>query len=126
VAISAPTAVTGALLALAGVGWSLTAPRLGDRDVADALSPPVRDFLRSGYRLDAVQQALVVRPVLVLARIVAGGDRDVVDGYVRGSALLARAAGRPLRLLSAGLATGYLLWLVAGAVVVGLLGVALA
>jgi NADH-quinone oxidoreductase subunit L len=126
VAISGPTAVTGALLALAGVGWSLTAPRLAGRDVADALSPSVRRFLQSGYRLDAVQQALVVRPVLVLARVVAAGDRDVVDGYVRGSALLARTAGRPLLRLSSGLATGYLLWLVAGAVAVGLLGVALA
>ena len=55
------TAFTGTLVSLAGVGWSLTVTRIGGKDVADALPPGVRAFLRDGYRLDDVQDALVVR-----------------------------------------------------------------
>jgi NADH-quinone oxidoreductase subunit L len=119
------TGFMGALLSLAGIGWALTAPRLGARDVADALPDGVRAFLRSGYRLDDVQNVLVVRPVQALARVVAGGDRDVVDAYVRGTALASRWAGIGLRRFQTGLATGYVTWLVAGALLVGLAGVVL-
>jgi NADH-quinone oxidoreductase subunit L len=119
------TGFMGALLSLAGIGWALSAPRLGGKDVADALPVGVRAFLRSGYRLDDVQNVLVVRPVLALARAVAGGDRDVVDAYVRGTAIASRWGGIVLRRFQAGLATGYVAWLVFGAVVVGLAGVVL-
>ncbi len=58
------TAFTGSILSLAGVGWALSAPQLGARDVADALPPRVRALLRDGFRIDALQDRLVVRPVL--------------------------------------------------------------
>jgi NADH-quinone oxidoreductase subunit L len=119
------TAFTGALLSLAGVGWALSATRLGGRDVADALPVGVRAFLREGYRLDGLQDALVVRPYRVLARLVGAGDREVVDAYVRGTPVLARWGGLALRRAQTGLATAYLAWLVLGAVVAGLAGVVL-
>jgi NADH-quinone oxidoreductase subunit L len=119
------TALAGTALAVVGLTWGLAAARTTERDAAAALPAGVRSFLREGYRLDAVQQALVVAPYTALARLVRAGDRDVVDGYVRavpvasrwGSALLARA--------QSGLATGYVAWLVAGAVVASVVGVVL-
>jgi NADH-quinone oxidoreductase subunit L len=119
------TAFTGTLLSLAGVGWALTAPSLGARDIADALPAAVRSFLREGYRLDTVQDRLVVRPVQGLARLVGGGDRDVVDAYVRGAATGSRWAGLALRRAQSGLATGYLAWVLAGAAVAAAVGVVL-
>ena len=119
------TAFTGTLLSLAGVGWALTAPALGARDVADALPASVRAFLRDGFRIDAVQTALVVRPVQALARAVGLGDRDVVDAYVRGTATVSGWAGVVLRRAQTGLVTGYLAWVVAGAAVLAAMGVVL-
>ncbi len=119
------TALTGGLLSVVGVAWALTAPRLGTRDVAAAMPPGVRAFLRDGYRLDAVQDRLVVRPVLALARASVVGDRDVVDAYVRGTPVATRWAGVALRRAQTGLATGYVAWLVAGALLAGLAGVVL-
>jgi hypothetical protein len=46
-----------------------------------------------------------------------------VDAPPRGTAVLAAWAGRLLRRAEGGLATGYLAWVVLGAVVVGLAGV---
>ena len=123
--ISAFTAFLGTVLALAGVGWALSASRLGDADLADALPPRARAFLRDGYRLDDVQDVLIARPTRALARVVAGGDRDVVDAYVRSTVIVSRWAGLALRRAQTGLATGYVTWLVAGAVLVGLAGVVL-
>ena len=119
------TAFTGSLLSLAGVGWALSAPRLGGRDVADALPGPVRAFLREGYRLDAVQRALVVRPYQALARVVAAGDRNGIDAAPRGTAAAVGWAGLQLRRAATGLANGYVAWVVLGAVAVGLAGVVL-
>jgi NADH-quinone oxidoreductase subunit L len=119
------TAFTGTLLSLAGVGWALTAVRLGERDVAAALPVPAREFLREGYRLDAVQDALFVKPYRALARLAATGDNDLVDAYPRGSVVLARWGGLVLRRAQAGLATGYVAWVLIGAVAVGLAGVVL-
>ena len=119
------TAFTGSVFALGGVGWALTAPRLGARDVADAMPVAVRAFLRAGYRLDDVQNALVVRPYQALARAVSVGERDGVEALPRGTAALAGWAGRTLRRAETGLATGYLTWVVLGAVVVGVAGVVL-
>jgi len=120
------TGFTGTILSLAGVGWALSAPRLGARDIADVLPVGLRAFLREGYRLDAVQQALVVTPYRALARWVGVGDRDVVDAYVRGTSVAARWGGLVLRRAQGGLATGYVAWLVLGVVLVGVAGVVLA
>ena len=119
------TAVTGALVSLAGVGWALSAPRLGTRDIAAALPDGARAFLRDGYRLDGVQDALVVRPYRALAALVAAGDQDVIDAVPRGAAGAARRSGVALRRLSDGMVTSYLGWVIAGALAIGLAGVVL-
>jgi NADH-quinone oxidoreductase subunit L len=119
------TSITGALVGLAGVGWALSAPRLGAPDIADALPAGLRALLRDGYRLDDVQDRLVTRPAMALARAVGTGDSDVVDVYVRGSATASRWGGAALRTAQGGLATGYVAWLVLGAVAVGVAGMVL-
>ena len=123
--VSLATALTGSLLALAGFGWAASAPRLGAVDPADVIPARSRAWLRDGYRLDDVQLLLVVRPVQALARVVGVADRDVVDGYVRGSARLAEWTGLAASRLQTGLATGYLLWVTVGAVLAGAAGVVL-
>ena len=119
------TSVTGALLGLAGVGWALSAPRLGAPDIADALPAGFRALLRDGYHLDDVQDRLVTRPAMTLARAVGAGDSDVVDAYVRGSAAASSWGGAALRRAQGGLATGYVAWLVLGAVAAGVAGMVL-
>jgi NADH-quinone oxidoreductase subunit L len=119
------TGVTGAMLGLAGIGWALSAPRLGAPDIADALPAGLRALMRDGFRVEAAQDALVVRPVLGLARAVRAADRDVVDVWVRAAARGAGLGGSLLRRVQTGLATSYVAWLVAGAVVAGLVGVVL-
>ena len=85
----------------------------------------LRAWLRDGYRLDDVQNVLVVRPVQALARVVGVADHDVVDGYVRGGARLAEWTGLAASRLQTGLATGYLLWVAVGAVLAGAAAVVL-
>jgi NADH-quinone oxidoreductase subunit L len=123
--LNVATSVTGSLLALAGLGWAISAQRLGAADVADAFPARTRAVLREGFRFDDLQDALVVRPVRRLARTVGQGDRDVVDAYVRGVGLASRWGGLLLRRASTGLATGYVAWVVVGAVAVGVAGVIL-
>jgi NADH-quinone oxidoreductase subunit L len=121
--IDAVTAAGGAALSVVGLTWGLAAAATRpDRDAVLALPTGVRTFLRDGYRLDEVQRALVVRPYAALARLVRAGDRDVVDGYVRAVPVLARWGSAIFGRAQSGLATGYVAWLAAGAVVVGLLG----
>ncbi len=119
------TGVTGAMLSLAGLGWALSAPRLGTADIAVALPAGARGLLRDGFRLDTIQQVLVVRPVLGLARVVKGADWAVIDAYVRAVPLTAQAGANLLRRAQTGLATGYAAWLVLGAVVIAIAGVGL-
>jgi NADH-quinone oxidoreductase subunit L len=120
------TALAGTALSVAGLAWGIgAASRNAERDALLALPVRLTSLLRAGYRLDEVQQALVVRPYGALARLVRGGDRDVVDGYVRGVPVLARWGSVLLARAQSGLATGYLAWLAVGAVVVGVVGVVL-
>lgn len=118
------TGYSGTVLALAGLAWATAAPRLGVADAADALPAGLRGLLRDGFRVEQVQRHLVVRPVQGLARVVQVADRAVVDGAVRAVPRLVLAGGTALRGASTGLATGYLVWLVAGAVLAGVVGLA--
>jgi NADH-quinone oxidoreductase subunit L len=120
------TGVTGLMLSLAGLGWALSAPRLGVADIAVALPAGTRELLREGFRLDAVQQALIVRPVLALARAVRTADRDGIDACVRAIGYGSRIAGSTLRRAQTGLAIAYATWLVLGAVLIAVVGVVLA
>jgi NADH-quinone oxidoreductase subunit L len=119
------TALAGTTLAVVGLTWGLAAARTADRDATVALPSGLRSLLREGYRLDAVQQALVVAPYTALARLVRAGDRDVVDGYVRAVPVASRWGSAVLARAQSGLATGYVAWLVAGAVVASVVGVVL-
>jgi NADH-quinone oxidoreductase subunit L len=106
-------------LALLGAAWAV-GHRLGlRRDAADQIPAPVRAFLIDGYRLDQVQYWLAVRPVLWLAKLVGGADRDVIDSYPRATVRLVRWGGLALRRAQTGLVSGYLAWLVAGTAILG-------
>jgi len=117
-------ALVGTALALAGAAVGLLAAGRPDRDVAALLPARFAAVLHDGYRLDAVQDALVVRPVRRLARVVAAGDDQVVDAYVRGAALGSTATGGALRRVQNGSVTGQLGWVLAGSAAVGLLALA--
>ena len=121
------SAVTGGLAAgLSLIGVVATALLARARpDPVLALAPRLRGAMAAGFGVDAATRALVVRPVRALAALVAAGDRDVVDAYVRGVAASARGAGWALRRTQTGGTTGYLTWLAVGAVVVAVAGVGL-
>ncbi len=121
------SAVTGGLAAgLSLIGVVATALVARARpDPALALAPRLRGAMATGFGVDAATRAVVVRPVRALARLVAAGDRDVVDAYVRGAAASARGAGWALRRTQTGGTTGYLTWVAVGAVVVAVAGVGL-
>jgi len=120
------TAVTGSMLAVAGLGWAVSAPRLGQPDIAVALPLRTRALLRDGFRVDVAQQVLIVAPVLALARVVRLADRNGIDAGVRAVAPTFRAAGLALRRAQTGLATAYTAWLVLGAVAIAVAGVVFA
>jgi NADH-quinone oxidoreductase subunit L len=80
------------LLALgAGSAWWLwrQAPAA---DPAEALGR-ARPFLAAGFRLDAVQDRLVVRPVRALAGLVTTADERIVDATVEGAGTTATRLG---------------------------------
>lgn len=64
-----------------------------DRDPAEVLARRLTPHADRGLGVDAVYRRLVARPVVRLARVVAFLDTEVVDAYVRGTAVATRAAG---------------------------------
>jgi NADH-quinone oxidoreductase subunit L len=118
------TTLVALALAAVGAGAILLAWRAAP--AADPLRVPawVVTALRSGLHLDAVQDRLVVRPVLALARAVATVDTRLVDGAVEGAGAGARGGGRRLARLAPGDVQGYLTGLAAGAVLLAALVVA--
>jgi NADH-quinone oxidoreductase subunit L len=54
---------------------------------------PARPFLAAGFRLDDVQNLLVVRPARALAAAVTVTDERVVDGAVEGTGTTATRLG---------------------------------
>jgi NADH-quinone oxidoreductase subunit L len=95
------TAVLGVALALLGAGaaW-LVWRRAPAADPARVLGR-ARPVLVNAFYLDAVQDFLVVRPVLALARLARRADERVVDGAVEGAGSGAVGAGRLLALAHA-------------------------
>jgi NADH-quinone oxidoreductase subunit L len=77
VAVAVPLAC---VIAGAGAAW-LVWRRDTAVDPARALGP-ARHVFAEAFHLDAVQDALVVRPVLALARAVRRADESIVDGAV--------------------------------------------
>ena len=64
-----------------------------DRDPAEVLAPRLVPHADRGLGVDALYLRLVATPVLRLARLVAFLDTEVIDAYVRGTAVATRAAG---------------------------------
>ena len=64
-----------------------------DRDPAEVLVPRLIPHADRGLGVDALYVRLVADPVLWLARLVAFLDTEVIDAYVRGTAVATRAAG---------------------------------
>ncbi|MFL6166220.1 MAG: NADH-quinone oxidoreductase subunit L [Ornithinibacter sp.] len=95
-----------------------------DRDPAQVLVPRLIPHADRGLGVDALYVRLVATPVLTLARLVAFLDTEVIDAYVRGTAVATRAAGwaggRAFRGERASSAVGLVL---AAVVVLGIAGV---
>jgi NADH-quinone oxidoreductase subunit L len=95
-----------------------------DRDPAEVLVPRLVPHADRGLGVDALYLRLVATPVLRLAHLAAFLDVEVIDAYVRGTAVVTRAAGwaggRAFRGERPGSAVGLVL---AAVVVLGLAGV---
>jgi NADH-quinone oxidoreductase subunit L len=113
-------------LALAAVGAGSVLAAWRAAPAADPLRLPAGAVaaLREGLYLDAVQDRLVVRPVVALARATATVDTRLVDGAVEGTGVGARRGGRRLARLVGGDVQGYLTGLAAGAVLLAVAVVA--
>ncbi|PRY57565.1 NADH-quinone oxidoreductase subunit L [Knoellia remsis] len=81
------------LLIVIGGGLAWLARGSGDPRDAFVRTARQRELADRGLGVDTAYRALVARPVLGLARVVAFLDREVVDGYVRGAAASAGIAG---------------------------------
>ncbi|MFK0155001.1 NADH-quinone oxidoreductase subunit L [Streptomyces sp. NPDC090493] len=99
-------------------------PAFGDvayaHDPADPgrlLLGPLHRHAAEGFHLDAVYDALFVRPVLAAASLVQFLDREVVDTYVRGAGALPRLLGAAVRRAQTGNVQTYVSALLAGTVV---------
>ncbi|MFG2917353.1 NADH-quinone oxidoreductase subunit L [Kitasatospora sp. NPDC048298] len=147
---SAVTAVTGTGLAVVGAlaaygAWRSATARLGTGRPAPAVTgrvpeqgaapaaevivaDPGRTLLgplfgpaRHGFGVDRLYHALFVRPVGAAAKLVRFLDREVVETYVRGSAVGANLLGRAVRLAQTGNAQTYLSALLAAVVLLTVL-----
>jgi NADH-quinone oxidoreductase subunit L len=104
------------VLLVIGFAWAYsTWQRDPAADPADALGR-VRPAFERAFYVDDVYDALIVRPVRALARLVGWLDKDVVDAYVRGSGTGARLLGGALRYTQKGNVQTYLTGLLAGVV----------
>ncbi|MER6353197.1 NADH-quinone oxidoreductase subunit L [Streptomyces sp. NPDC001634] len=100
------------------------APAYGDvayapdpADPARLLLGPLHRHAAVGFHLDAVYDALFVRPVLAGASLVRFLDREVVETYVRGAGALPRLLGAAVRRAQTGNVQTYVSALLAGTVV---------
>ncbi|MEV7612816.1 NADH-quinone oxidoreductase subunit L [Streptomyces sp. NPDC089799] len=89
-------------------------------DPGKALLGPLYPHAHAGFHLDAVYDALFVRPVRAAARLVRFLDREVVDTYVRGAGTGAGWLGALVRRAQTGNVQSYLSALFAGAVVLAI------
>ena len=79
------------LVVVAGVAVALRGGL--DRDPAEVLVPRLVPHADRGLGADTAYLRLVATPVLALARVVAFLDTEVVDAYVRATAVATRVAG---------------------------------
>ncbi|GAB2443411.1 hypothetical protein GCM10027187_02650 [Streptosporangium sandarakinum] len=117
------TAVLSVALALLGAGAVHAVWRADPRRDPARLLGPLRGLCERAFSVDELYRAVLVRPTLLLAYVVARADGRVVDGAVRGSGrtvtglagLVRRAQNGNAQLYVTGLLAGVLL-LAVGAV----------
>lgn len=117
-ALLLPLALLALGVGLAWAGWR----RDRAADPARALGP-LGPLFAAGFRLDDVQRALVVRPVVALGRAARAGDESVIDGAVEGTARGARALGGALAGLHRAALPRAVAGVLAGALLIGLAAV---
>ncbi|QSB15305.1 NADH-quinone oxidoreductase subunit L [Natronosporangium hydrolyticum] len=110
-----PLAAAGLGVALAWWRWR----RDPATDPATVLGP-LRPVFAAGFYLDAVQRAVVVRPVQALAGLVSRGDATVVDGAVTGAGRGTVGLGTLLARAHQGTVTRALTAVLAGALLIGI------
>ncbi|MDN5794625.1 MAG: NADH-quinone oxidoreductase subunit L [Intrasporangium sp.] len=116
------SAVVSVLL-IAGAAWAVwVVARRGQRDAADVLPQPVRAAAVAGLGADTAYAAFG-RAVVATARLVVFLDRDVLDAYPRAFAATTRAVGRAGQRTHRAVPSLGLIGVVAGVVVVAVLGV---
>lgn len=84
------------LVAVGALGIWLLWRRHPDRDPIEVLPESLRQLMLAGFRLDQLQDSLVVRPYRALARSVARFDDSVVDGLTVGVGEATSASGSAL------------------------------
>ena len=119
--------VGASLLLIAGAGLAVRrlTPAEGSGDAAVRLGPAVAAAFDGGLGVDGVYQHLVARPVTALARLVVVLDRDVIDAYVRGTAVATRWAGVGAERAHTRKPSQGLVWVLCGVLAVGLVGMGL-
>jgi NADH-quinone oxidoreductase subunit L len=108
------------VLLAAGAGFAVWIWTATHHDPAEVLGR-ARPFLASGFRLDDLQNAYVVRPITALARWVTAADKNVVDAAVEGTGTTTTRVGGLLDAAHRGALPGATLLVLAGAVVLGVL-----
>ena len=114
-------AVWGTLAAIAGIALAgllyLAAPRYLEPAVRMMRATVLYALSAGKFFVDAVYQALVVRPLEILARLLAWADNRLVDGLVDRVGLMPVRLGAELRSLQGGLISFYALSMVLGLLV---------
>jgi NADH-quinone oxidoreductase subunit L len=110
--------LVGLGVALLGIGYAWLRYGRGQTSVSVRESPAAV-FVRSGLGIDALYGAVIVRPLLALARGLRTVVEDgVLDGGTRGVGGLFAAGSRALRTLQTGYARNYAVWIFLGAALI--------
>lgn len=113
------------LTALAGLAVWVASRGVGSRDAAARLPMSVSLAAERGLGFDRLYHRVVVQPVLWLAHAVAWLDREVLDAYVRAAGPAARLLGGALEHTHPRRPAPGLVLVLAGVVVLALIGVVL-
>ncbi|QDY78468.1 NADH-quinone oxidoreductase subunit L [Streptomyces qinzhouensis] len=109
-----PSAVEAEAIAAHAPAYGSVAAAPDPADPGRILLGPLHRHAATGFHLDALCHRLFVRPVLAGAELVRFLDREVIDTYVRGTALGANGLGRLVRRAQTGNMQTYVSWLLAG------------
>ncbi|MEO3799554.1 NADH-quinone oxidoreductase subunit L [Nonomuraea sp. B1E8] len=111
-------AATSVVLALLGAGVVYAFWRIDPGADPARLLGPFRVPCEQAFYVDGLYAALLVRPVMALARLVVSTDDRIVDGAVRGSGRSARGLSGALRFAQNGNVQLYVSGLLAGVLLI--------